>query len=101
MRTVGNVNASSASGVAFNGGKLVLGSVLEPLQELLSFLAKLGLPNPLSLAFSNSGWTSVTPSYKLKAGLTFTVPSIYLPALWICHEATDRLAARGYAVRAR
>lgn len=82
MRTVGDVNASSASGVAFSNGKLVLGSVLEPLQELLSFLAQLGLPNPLSLAFSNSGWNS-TPSYKLKAGLTFTVPSVYLPALWI------------------
>jgi len=82
MRTVGNVNASSASGVAFNNGKLVLGSVLEPLQQLLSFLAQLGLPNPLSLAFSNSGWNSTT-SYKLKAGLTFTVPSVYLPALWI------------------
>jgi hypothetical protein len=82
MRTVGSVNASSGNGVAFNDGKLVLGSVLEPLQELLSFLAKLGLPNPLSLAFSNSGWTS-NSSYKLKAGLTFQVPSVYLPALWI------------------
>jgi hypothetical protein len=82
MRTVGDVNASSGSGVAFHNGKLVLGSVLEPLQALLSFLAKLGLPNPLSLAFSNSGWTS-NPSYKLKAGLTFQVPSIYLPVLWI------------------
>jgi hypothetical protein len=82
MRTVGNVNASSAGGVAFNNGKLVLGSVLQPLQDLLSFLAQLGLPNPLTLAFSNSGWNSTT-SYKLKAGLTFTVPSPYLPALWI------------------
>jgi hypothetical protein len=82
MRTVGNVDAASGSGVAFNSGKLVLGSVLEPLEELLSFLAKLGLPNPLTLAFSNSGWTS-TKSYKLQAGLMFQVPSWYLPALWI------------------
>ena len=73
MRTVGNVNATNASGVAFNNGKLVLGSVLEPLQELLSFLAQLGLPNPLSLAFSNSGWNSA-PSYKLKAGLRSRSP---------------------------
>jgi hypothetical protein len=83
LRTVGNVQASSSGGgVAFNNGQLVLGSVLQPVQDLLSFLGKLGLPNPLTLAFSNSGWTQ-SKSYKLDAGLLFTVPSIYLPALWI------------------
>lgn len=80
LRTVGDVQASSGSGVAFNNGKLVLGSILTPLQKFLSFMAQLGLPNPLSLAFSNNGWTK---TYKLSAGLQFMVPSIYLPALWI------------------
>jgi len=89
MRTVGNVNASSASGVAFSNGNLVLGSVLEPVQELISFLAQLGLPNPLSLAFSNSGWSPVTPFYKLKAGLTFKVPAD-LPVLYpVMRQPTD------------
>jgi hypothetical protein len=82
MRTVGNVDATSDGGVSFNSGRLALGSILEPVQELLSFIAKLGLPNPLSLAFSNAGWTSTT-SYKLKAGLTLALPSPLLPFLYV------------------
>jgi hypothetical protein len=76
MRTTGNVRASSGGGVAFQDGKLVLGSALAPLQDLLMFLAQLGLPNPLSLAFSNGGWTT---KYKLQAGLQFPLGPIDTP----------------------
>jgi hypothetical protein len=80
MRTVGNFQASSGGGVAFRDTRLVLGSVLQPLEDLLTFLEELGLPDPLSTSFSNAGWTQ-TRSYKLKAGLQFALPSPLLPAL--------------------
>ncbi|HTV91509.1 MAG TPA: hypothetical protein VMG98_02205 [Verrucomicrobiae bacterium] len=80
MRTAGDVNASSASGVAMSNGQLVLGSILQPLEDLMQFLTELGLPNPLALAFSNGGSTS-SVTYKLQAGLQFSLPSPLLPAL--------------------
>lgn len=80
MRTVGNFQASSGGGVAFQDTKLVLGSVLQPLEDLLTFLEELGLPEPLSTSFSNAGWTQ-TRTYKLKAGLQFKLPSPLLPSL--------------------
>jgi hypothetical protein len=70
MRTVGDVQAASGSGASFGNARLVLGSVLQPLQDVLTFLEALGVPDPLVLSFSNSGWTQAK-SYKLKAGLTF------------------------------
>jgi hypothetical protein len=76
MRTVGNVIASSGSGVAFQNAKLVLGSVLQPLEDLLDFLEKLGLPDPLAMSFSNAGWSQ---TYKLSAGIQFN--SDMIPAL--------------------
>ena len=78
MRTTGNVKASSSGGVAFSDGKLVLGSALAPLQDLLAFLAQLGLPNPLTLAFSNGGWNQTT-KYKLQAGLQYPLGPIDTP----------------------
>jgi hypothetical protein len=80
MRMTGNYQATSAGGVNFEKGGLVLGSVLTPLQDLLSFLTELGLPNPVAMAFSNAGSTSST-SYKLSAGIAFSLPSPLLPAL--------------------
>ncbi|HEY6922925.1 MAG TPA: hypothetical protein VI653_05620, partial [Steroidobacteraceae bacterium] len=80
MRTAGDFLASSSAGVSMQSGRLVLGSVLSPLEEMLSFLAQLGLPNPLALSFANAGSSSST-SYKLKAGLTFSLPSPLLPVL--------------------
>jgi hypothetical protein len=79
MRTAGDFQASSSSGVAFQNTKLVLGSVLQPLEDLLQFLAELGLPDPLSTSFSNGGW-SQTRKYKLKAGLQLKLPD-QIPAL--------------------
>jgi hypothetical protein len=79
MRTAGDFQASSGSGVAFHNTKLVLGSVLQPLEDLLQFLAQLGLPDPLSTSFSNGGW-SQTRKYKLKAGLQLKLPD-QIPAL--------------------
>ena len=73
MRTVGDVLADSASGATLANPKLVLGSVLTPLQDILTFLEMLGLPNPFALAFSNSGWTE-SKKYKLKAGLQLNLP---------------------------
>ncbi|MGA8383361.1 MAG: hypothetical protein WB710_19735 [Stellaceae bacterium] len=80
MRTVGDLLATSDSGVNLANAKLVLGSVLQPLQDLLKFLEELGLPDPLSTVFSNAGWTE-SRKYKLKAGLQFGLPSPLLPAL--------------------
>ena len=80
MRTAGDFQATSAGGISMQNGRLVLGSVLQPLQELLSFLTQLGLPNPLAMSFANAGSTSST-SYKLKAALGFALPSPLLPAL--------------------
>lgn len=73
MRTVGDVLADSASGATLASPKLVLGSVLAPLQDILTFLEALGLPDPFALAFSNSGWTE-SKKYKLKAGLQLNLP---------------------------
>ena len=70
MRIVGDVQAASGSGVSFANAKLVLGSVLQPVQDLLTFLESLGLPDPLKLSFSNSGWTK-TKTYKLRAVAKF------------------------------
>jgi hypothetical protein len=80
MRMGGNYQATSDSGVNYEKGGLVLGSVLTPLQDLLSFLTELGLPNPVAMAFSNAGSASST-SYKLSAGISFSLPSPLLPAL--------------------
>jgi hypothetical protein len=80
IRTAGDFQATSAGGTSMQNGRLALGSVLQPLQELLSFLTHLGLPNPLAMSFANAGSTSST-SYKLKATLGFALPSPLLPAL--------------------
>jgi hypothetical protein len=80
MRTVGNYAAANGTGVAFQNGQLVLGSILQPLQDLLSFLEELGLPDPLTMSYSNAG-SSSSNKYKLKAGLGFELPSPLLPAL--------------------
>ena len=80
MRLAGNYNATSAGGVNYEKGSLVLGSVLTPLQDLLEFLTELGLPNPVAMAFSNAGSTS-SKSYKMSAGISFSLPSPLLPAL--------------------
>jgi hypothetical protein len=78
MRTSGDLSATSGGGVEFQNGKLVLGSALAPLQELLTFLESLGLPNPLSLSFSNGGWSQTT-KYKLQAGLMFSLGPLTTP----------------------
>lgn len=78
MRTTGDILVDESSGARFAHSNLVLGSMLQPLQDLLGFLEELGLPNPLTLGFSNGGWTT---AYKLKANLTFSLPSPLLPAL--------------------
>jgi hypothetical protein len=66
MRIVGDVQAASDSGVHFENPKVVLGSDLQPLEELLTALQSLGVPVPLQLSFSNSGWTT---TYKLSVGV--------------------------------
>ncbi len=73
MRTAGDMRADSASGTEFANPRLVLGPVLQPLGEILTFLEKLGLPDPFAVAFSNSGWQE-TKKYKMKAGLQFSLP---------------------------
>jgi hypothetical protein len=80
MRTAGDFQASKSNGVSMPNGRLVLGSALQPLQTMFEFLEKLGLPDPLTMSFSNSGWKS-SSSYKLKAGITFSLPSPLLPVL--------------------
>jgi hypothetical protein len=81
MRAAGSVLAASSSGVAFQNAQLILGSVLQPLQDLLTFLESLGLPDPFALTFSNSGWTQ-NKQYKVKALVQFQLPNNYLfPAL--------------------
>jgi hypothetical protein len=64
--------------VAFENGSLVLGSALAPLQDLLTFLETLGLPNPLTLSFSNGGWNQTT-KYKLQAGLQYSLGPLSTP----------------------
>jgi hypothetical protein len=78
MRTVGDLEVTSAAGFAFHNGKVVLGSVLTPLEDLLSFLAELGLPSALAVSMSNAGWTSTT-RYKMQSRLFFEMPSPLLP----------------------
>jgi hypothetical protein len=78
MRTVGDLNVTSAAGLGFHNAQLVLGSVLTPLQDLLSFLTELGMPSPLTVSISNAGWTETT-KYKLQSGLAFSAPSSMLP----------------------
>ena len=73
MRTVGDSLAASGTGVSFANSRLVLGSVLAPLQQVLTFLEALGLPDPFAMSFSNSGW-SQSKKYKMKAGLQFNLP---------------------------
>jgi hypothetical protein len=80
MRTVGSFTATSSSGVSFQNSQFVLGSVLLPLEELLEFLSELGFPNPFALTFSNSG-SQQSISYKLSAGLGFSLPSPLVPIL--------------------
>jgi hypothetical protein len=77
MRFVGDMQAASGSGVSFSNGKLVLGSVLQPLQDMLTFLKSLRPPGPLKLSFSNSGWTR---TYKSSfASIQFDIPPPILP----------------------
>ena len=45
--------------------------MLTPLQDLLSFLTELGLPYPLTVSLSNSGWSETT-TYKMQARLQFS-----------------------------
>lgn len=78
LRTAGDFQATSAAGVSMQNGRLVLGSVLQPLETMFQFLEQLGMPDPLSLSFANAGSTSST-SYKLKAGITFSLPSPLIP----------------------
>ena len=78
MRTVGHLDVTSAAGLGFNDTKLVLGSILTPLQDLLSFLAELGVPYPLLVSISNAGWNETT-QYKLQAAEQFAMPSPLLP----------------------
>jgi hypothetical protein len=80
MRAAGDVVANNTSGVAMQNSQVIFGSALTPLQELLSFLEDLGMPNPLALSFSNSGSKSST-SYKLQARLAFNLPNPLLPLL--------------------
>jgi hypothetical protein len=76
MRTVGDVEAASGNGVSFGNARLVMGSVLQPVQDLISGFEKLGLPAPFRLSFSNSGWT---PSTKLMAVLDVDIDAPQLP----------------------
>jgi len=78
MRTVGHLDVTSVAGLGFSDTKLVLGSILTPLQDLLSFLAELGVPNPLLVSISNAGWSETT-KYKLQAAVQFAMPSPLLP----------------------
>ena len=80
MRTVFEVQASSTGGFTIQNSQFVLGSVLSPLEDLFVFLTELGFPNPLDLAFSNSGSKQST-SYKLNAGIFFRLPSPLVPIL--------------------
>ena len=80
VRTAGDFLATSGGGVSMQNGRLVLGSVLSPLEDLLDFLSQLGLPNPLAMSFANSGWNETT-TYRLKATLGFQLPSPLLPSL--------------------
>lgn len=73
MRTAGNSLAANGTGVSFANSRLVLGSVLAPLQQVLTFLEALGLPDPFAMSFSNSGWLQST-KYKMKAGLQLNLP---------------------------
>lgn len=73
MRTVGDLSASSVDLSSFASPRLVLAPVLQPLQSLMSFLQGFGFPNPFQVAFSNGGWKHTT-KYKLKAGVTFSLP---------------------------
>lgn len=47
--------------------------MLTPLQEILTFLEALGLPDPFAMSFSNSG-RSPSKKYKMKAALQFNLP---------------------------
>jgi hypothetical protein len=78
MRTVGDMLADSASGTTFANPTLVLGSVLKPLGDILTFLRSLGLNDPFAVAFSNSGWQE-TKKYKMKAGLQLNPPKVDTP----------------------
>ena len=78
MRTVGDLSVTSTDGLGFQNGKLVLGSVLTPLQDLLSFLSELGLPYPLLVSISNAGWNQTT-KYKLQSSVQFGMPNPLLP----------------------
>jgi hypothetical protein len=66
VRVVGDLQ--TGSGTSFAKARLVLGSVLQPLQALITFLESLLLPDPLKVSFSNSGWTN---SYKVMATAKF------------------------------
>ena len=70
MRSVGDSLAASGTGVSFANARLVLGLVLTPLQEILTFLEALGLPDPFAMSF---GWTQ-SKKYKMKAALQFNLP---------------------------
>ena len=71
MYTVGDMLADSTSGVSFANPNLILGSVLAPLEDILSSPPLSSFPpftpTPFAVAFSNSGW-SQSNKYKMKAG---------------------------------
>jgi hypothetical protein len=83
FRTVADVAASSTAGLALNNPRMVLGSILTPLQEFLTFLEQLGFPDPFKVAVSNKGSASKSsPSaikYKINAQLVLSPEKV--PAL--------------------
>lgn len=73
MRALGNLTSSNTSAPSLANSRLAFGSILQPVQAIVSVLEALGFPAPMLVTLSNE-----TFKYKLKAGLQFNV-SIQAP----------------------
>ena len=69
MRTVGTVEGQSGVPTQLSNPSIVYGSVLSPIQEIITILKDFGLPIPMPLVMSNAG--SDNKKYKLTTSLSF------------------------------
>jgi hypothetical protein len=69
MRTVGAIEGQAGVPTQLSNPSIVYGSVLSPLQEIITILKDFGLPIPMQVSMSNAG--SDNKKYKLTTSLAF------------------------------
>jgi hypothetical protein len=69
MRTVGAIEGQAGVPTQLSNPSIVYGSVLSPLQEIITILKDFGLPIPMQVSMSNAG--SDNKKYKLTTSLGF------------------------------